>query len=105
MSAMFTQRTGSMSLEGFWLVNSANGQRDPGQSKVESAAVQVGYAAYRDFRVRATPSGYGELGNFVFTGQAGIGERGGSVTDVMPWSVDLIFEGKPQGSGVFSYFN
>jgi hypothetical protein len=102
-SAMYTQRTGSMSLEGFFLVDSSTGTRDPGQAAVDGQGTKIGYAAYCDFRVRAVPSGYGEIGNFVFTGQVGPGDRGGSVTDVDPWSAEILFEGKPTGSGIFSY--
>lgn len=103
-SAMYTQRTGSMSLEGFFLVDSITGTRDPGQLQVEIAAHKVGYEAYRDFRVRAYTVSGGEIGNFVFVGQAAMGDKGGSVTDVMPWTADLIFEGAPTGSGIFNIF-
>lgn len=102
-SGMYTQRTGSMSLEGFFLVDSSTGTRDPGQSTVDSQGVKVGYAGYSDFRVRAIPSGYGEIGNFRFTGQVAIGDRGGSTTDVDPWSCEILWEGAPVGSGVFSH--
>ena len=102
-SAMYTQRTGSMSLEGFYLVNGITGARDPGQLLVEQAATKVGYDAYRRFRVRAVTAS-GEIGNFYFTGQAALGDQGGSTTDVMPWAADLIFEGRPTGSGIFNIF-
>lgn len=46
--------------------------------------MKVGYEAYRDFRVRAYTVSGGEIGNFVFTGQASISDIGGSVTDVLP---------------------
>lgn len=103
MSSMYTQRTGSMSLEGFWLVDSANGTRDPGQAAVETYATRVGYGAYADIRVRAMPSGYAEIGNFYATCQFALADRGGGVTDVDPWGTDILFEGRPVGSGVFSY--
>lgn len=102
-SAIYTQRTGSLSLEGFYLVDSITGTRDPGQLKVEQAATKVGYDAYRMFRVRAFTAS-GEIGNFTFTGQAALGDQGGSVTDVMPWAADLLFEGRPTGSGIFNIF-
>ena len=101
---MYTQRTGSMSLEGFYLVDALTGTRDPGQLKVEQSATQVGYAAYKDFRVRAYTASGGEIGNFVFAGQAALGDMGGSTTDVMLWAADLIFEGAPTGSGIFNIF-
>lgn len=107
-SAMYTQRTGSVSLEGFFLVDSVTGGRDTGQSKVEQAATKVGYEAYRTFNIVAQPMVSGvrgpSIGGFLFTGQAGLGDMGGSTTDVEPWAADLIFEGKPTGSGIFNIF-
>lgn len=93
-----------MELTGFYLVDALTGARDPGQLKVEQAATKVGYEAYRDFRVRALTASGGEIGNFVFLGQAALGDMGGSVTDVMPWSANLIFEGAPVGSGIFNIY-
>ena len=107
-SAMYTQRTGGVSLEGFYLVDSVTGTRDTGQNKLEVAATKVGYEAYRDFNVIAQPLVSGvrgtNLGGFMFTGQVALGDQGGSTTDVEPFSVDLIFEGKPTGSGVMNIF-
>jgi hypothetical protein len=107
-STMYTQRTGSISLEGFMLVDSVTGVRDAGQASVDRAATQVGYEAYRYFKVAQVVviSGVAnELGHFSFLGQAGKGDQGGATTDVDPWNIEVIFEGKPVGSGTFAYFN
>jgi len=102
-STFYTQRTGSLSLEGFYLINTITGARDPGQLAVEVAATKVGFDAQRTFRVRAVTAS-GEIGNFFFSGQAALGDMGGSTTDVMPWGADLIFDGRPTGSGSFNIF-
>jgi len=107
-SSMYTQRNGSMSLEGFYLVDSVTGQRDSGQLACETAATKVGYDAYRLIRVEMTPLTSGvkstSIGGFYATGQFALGDMGGSSTDVEPWAVDIVFDGKPTGSGVFNIF-
>lgn len=100
---MYTQRTASMSLEGFYLVNSSTGVRDPGQAACDAAATKAGYGAYRDIRVRCIPSGYAEIGNFVALCQMAMQDLGGSTTDVLSWGMDILFEGKPVGSGTFAF--
>lgn len=108
-SAMYTQRTASMTLEGFYLVDGVTGARDGGQLLAEQAATKVGYEAYRDWRVNAQPLVSGTrgpiIGQMIFTGQAGLSEFGGSTTDVQPWGIDLIFEGAPSGAGIFDIFD
>lgn len=106
---MYTQRTGMVSLEGFFLVDSITGIRDTGQSMVEKAATKVGYEAYRRFKIEAVPPSGGvagtPIGNMTFTGQASISDiAGGGTTDVSPWGAELPFEGKPVGSGIFDIF-
>lgn len=107
-SSMYTQRTGSMSLEGFYLVDSVTGLRDGGQLAMEQAATKVGYDAYRLIRVEMTPLVSGvkaaSLGGFYATAQFAMGDIGGSSTDVEPWAMDVVFDGKPTGSGVFNIF-
>ena len=107
-SSMYTQRTGSMSLEGFVLVDSVTGVKDQGQLTIERAATKVGYDAYRNFRVEMTPLVSGvkgtTIGGFKFQGQAALNDMGGSTTEVMPWGCELVFEGRPTGSGVFNIF-
>lgn len=103
-----TQKTGTVSLEGFFLVDSVTGTRDQGQLKVDQAGMVVGFDAYRNFHVLAQPLISGvrgpSIGGFTFLGQASPGDRGGSVTDVDPWSAELALEGKPTGSGIFNVF-
>lgn len=84
-SNLFTQRTGSLSLEGFYLVDALTGARDSGQLAFEIASMQVGFGAYRDFKVIATTASGGEIGNFTFRGTPSVESFGGSVTDVQPW--------------------
>ena len=102
-SNMYTQRTGSITLEGFMLIDSVTGEKDPGQALVENSATKLGYDAYKKFRVRQVTAS-GEIGNFVFLGQANLQDRGGGATDVEPWGVELLFEGAPiTASGKFAY--
>lgn len=80
-----TQKTGTVSLEGFFLTDTA-GVRDQGQLKVDQAGMIVGFDAYRNFNVVARPTVSGNrgpnIGGFTFLGQVSPGDRGGSVTDV-----------------------
>jgi hypothetical protein len=103
-SSMYTQRTGSISLEGFTLVDSVTGGKDSGQAAVENCATRLGYDAYRRFKVTQTTAS-GEIGHFTFLGQANLADRGGGTTDVDPWGCELLFEGKPTASGTFAYLN
>lgn len=108
-SSMYTQRTGSTTLEGFYLVDSVTKARDQGQLLVERAATKVGYDAYRDFQIICSPLVSGArgpyIGSLAFTGQAAMSDMGGNTTDIMPWGVDLVWDGAPTGSGIFDIFN
>ena len=66
--------------------------------------MQVGFGAYRDFKVIATTASGGEIGNFTFRGTASVENFGGNVTDVMPWGGAVTFDGKPTGSGIYNIF-
>lgn len=105
-SSLYTQRTGSMSLEGFKLLDAVTGVRDQGQLACEKASTKVGYEAYRDFRIRCVPTSGGvpttPIGQLTFTGQAAMGDLGGSSTDVEPWQMEIMMEGQPVGSGIFN---
>lgn len=107
-SSLYTQRTGSIELNGFYLVESITGIRDQGQLTVEQAGTVVGYSAYRNFRIEMTPIISGvkgtSMGGFTFQGQAALNDMGGNTTDVMPWGATIVFQGKPTGSGVFNIF-
>lgn len=103
-----TQKTGGISLEGFFLTDLA-GVRDQGQLLADRAGMVVGFEAYRNFMVVARPTVSGvrgpNLGGFTSLGQFSPGDRGGGVTDLDPWSTEFAFEGKPVGSGIFDIFN
>jgi hypothetical protein len=103
-SAMYTQRSGSITLEGFVLVDSITGAKDAGQAAVENCATRLGYDAYRTFKV-AQVTASGEIGHFTFLGQANLSDQGGGTTDVLAWGCELLFEGKPTASGTFAYLN
>lgn len=72
----------------------------------ERAATKVGYEAYRDFRIRAIPTSSGvpltPIGQLTFTGQVALSDLGGATTDVMPWGVEILMDGRPTGSGIFN---
>ena len=57
------------------------GARDTGQVNFERAAMQVGYAAYRTYRVAMVNASGVRLGYFDFVGQPSVESFGGSVTD------------------------
>lgn len=105
---MYTQRTGTLELNGFMLVESITGIRDQGQLTIERAATKVGYDAYRNFRIEMTPLISGvkgtSMGGFKFQGQAALEDNGGNVTDVLPWNCNILFNGRPTGSGVYNIF-
>jgi hypothetical protein len=107
-SSMYTQHTGALSLEGFFLVDAADGTRDQGQLKTEQAATKVGYDAYRDFKIEAWPTISGvqsaSIGSIIVTGTPALGDMGGAVTDVDPWNVEVAIDGKPTGSGIYDIF-
>jgi hypothetical protein len=106
-SNLYTQRTGTVTLEGFYLVDAANGARDQGQLLCERAATKVGYEAYRDFRIRAVPTVSGvpstPIGTLTFVGQVALSDLGGGTTDIMPWGVEIVMDGRPTGTGIFDF--
>jgi hypothetical protein len=104
-SNIYTQRTGSLSLTGFYLVDGTTGARDTGQLNFERASMQVGYAAYRTYRVAMVNASGVRLGYFDFVGQPSVESFGGSVTDVAPWGGNVLFDGRPTGSGVYNIFS
>lgn len=107
-SSMYTQHTASLSLEGFFLVDSLTGDRDQGQLLAERAATKVGYDAYRDIKIEAVPTISGvqstAIGSIIVTGTIALGDMGGAVTDVDPWNVEVAVDGKPTGSGIYDVF-
>ena len=103
-SSMYTQHQGSITLEGFELVDSITGVKDGGQAEVEKGYTKLGYLAYKRFRVAQT-SAAGEIGHFTFLGQASAQEKGGGTTDVQAWGTEIMFEGAPLGSGTFAYLS
>lgn len=103
-SQMYTQRTGSVSLEGFRLLDAVTGTRDQGQLAIERASMKTGYDAYQTYQVVAITASGVNLGGFQFTGQPAITDLGGGVTDVDPFQAELVFEGRPTGSGIYNLF-
>lgn len=103
-SSIHTQRTGTLTLEGFYLVDASDGTRDPGQAAFETAAMQVGFDATRYFKVTFETTSGGEQGHFTVTGTPSISEYGGSVTDVEPFGGEVAVDGAPTGSGVYDIF-
>lgn len=105
-SQMYTQKTGTLSLEGFRLLDAVTGTRDQGQLSLERAAMKVGYDAYQEYQVVAITASGVNLGGFRFQGQPSITDMGGSVTDVDPFNVEIVFEGKPTtSSGIYNIFS
>ncbi len=107
-SSIYTQHTASLSLEGFLLVDSITGTKDEGQRLAEVASTKVGYDAYRDFKIEAVPTVSGAqttaIGSIIVTGTVALGDKGGAVTDVEPWNVEVGVDGKPTGSGIYDIF-
>lgn len=108
-NTMYTQRGGSVSIEGFILVDSSNNARDTGQNTIDIYAARVGYDAYLDFKIAAqkTVSGVlgAEIGSIIFTGSPAPKDIGGTTTDVAPWGVDIGMDGYPVGSGMYAFLN
>lgn len=102
-SSMHTQRTATLTLTGFMLVDAGTGARDAGQYEWERAASQVGYAAYRDFKVEAVTAS-GVIGYIIVTGTPTMADLGGTTTAVQGWGGEVAVEGMPTGSGMYNIF-
>lgn len=99
-SSIYTSRAVTVTLEGFKLTDPQTGVTDGGQTAVESSSYAFGFTGYRDYRILAS----GGIGSIQFEALASMGETGGGVEDVLPWSAELKVQGKPVGTGIFAIF-
>jgi hypothetical protein len=90
-SSLPASRGMEYSLEGKYIVDAATKDRDAGQELVEEAAVEVGTAAVRKYRVKDP------AGNIVeFQAWATMGNKGGGgVNDTSAWACTLNVVRKP----------
>lgn len=87
-----TRRGLTITLEGFYLVDEADGTRDPGQTAVEAAAKLTGQAAYKDFNVYHAATDLGFTGEVTFR----LSGAGGGTDDNSSWGFTAVFNGEPQ---------
>lgn len=83
------QRGATMELEGFLLQDPETGAPDPGQSRVEALATQVGFASVGRVRFRHPKDTVWKVWNATFT----LGEQGGGNNDKSAWAVTITRSG------------
>ena len=96
----------TVGIEGFMLVDEATGARDSGQLMADTAGLLFGQDAFRWFKVeavrstdRSTP-----IGHIVYLGAWKPSEGGGGMEDAAPFGMEVMSQGAPIGSGVYSHF-
>ena len=82
------QRGHSLSMEGFYLEDPANGDRDPGQEAVETLGAETGYDGIGTFKM-TSPGGTEKS----FEASAVVNSTGGGLNDPTGWSVELKVTG------------
>jgi len=90
------QRGATLELEGFQLKDSANGQPDSGQARVEILASQVGAESLGKIRFRHPMDTTWKVWTATFT----IGEHGGGNNDKAAWAVTITRSGPSTGEPV-----
>lgn len=82
---------GTVTLEGLYLVDPADGTRDAGQAAVEAAAEQVDYGSVIPFRMFHVATGEGVTGEATFRR----GSKGGGNSDNTTWGATVKWNGQP----------
>jgi hypothetical protein len=103
--SIVTSRSGSINLEGFYLVDASSGLRDYGQFICDSSASQLGYHSLRGFKIEVYDDSSNSIGSIIGSGVFSIATRGGSTTTVMQWNSKIDFKGIPVGSGIYNIFD
>lgn len=96
----------TVGLEGFMLVDEETGARDSGQLMADSASLLFGQSAFRWAKVEAVKSNDRSqpIGHVIFLGAWKPTDGGGGMEDAAPFGMEVMSQGAPVGSGVYSYF-
>lgn len=95
----------TLSLQGHYLVDEDTGEKNTGQQIAEEAAHDFGPAAFRWVRMEALNTARDTpIGNITFQASIKLGESGGGMEDLEPFNVDMMSQGAPIGSGIYSFF-
>lgn len=88
---MVAQRSGSLSLEGFYKEDPDTGERDAGQEALIALADAVGYDSTKPFRI-TTPGG--NVTEYSVSAKTD-GPSGGGLNDTAGFASELTWSGKP----------
>lgn len=102
-SAMVVSAAMSVSLKGN--LNTDGDTRDPGQKAVEAAARTFGPAGIKEYRIwgpRTAASFDEAAGTIEFAAAAKLTGTGGGNEALLPWSAELLVDGKPTYGGFFA---
>jgi len=81
-------RSRAMTFEGLYLENKLNGERDPGQARIDELADKFSHDGFGDFRLTSP------FGNVkVFKGSVNIGEMGGDKKEATKWGGEITVSG------------
>jgi hypothetical protein len=87
---LVASRGRSLSVEGYYLVDPADGTRDPGQLEVEELNDKIGPESLGDFRL-TNPAGKKKT----FKASVNLGDIGGGNDDPTSWGAELNVSGQP----------
>jgi len=85
---LITSRGASIKLDGFHLEDPADGDRDPGQAKIEALALLTGNDSLGDFRL-TSPGGV----VWTFSGSAEVAGPSGGKNDPASWAATIKVSG------------
>lgn len=103
--SIITSRSGTITLEGFYLADS-NGNRDQGQLLCDQSISQLGYHGTRGFKIEAYDDvNQSVVGYILFSGVLNPGARAGKLSSAFPWGATISLKGMPMGSGIYNIFS
>lgn len=104
-SSFVVTRGATLGIEGQYLVDEATGTRDAGQLIADNGAHSFGPAGFKRFKVEALDTERTTaIGHIIVTGSIKLGESGGGMEDIQPFSLEVMVQGRPTGSGIYNVF-
>jgi hypothetical protein len=105
-SSFVVTRGATLGIEGQYLIDEVNGTKDAGQLIAETAAHDFGPSGFRWVRVQALNTARDTaIGSIIVQASIKMGEGGGGMEDINPFSLECLVQGKPVGSGIYNIFN
>lgn len=83
-------RSRSISFEGFFLEDQADGSRDAGQAFIEDASEEIGPDSISQTRITSPAGKVTE-----YSGSYSTGDVGGGINDATSWGAEMTVSGKP----------